>query len=402
MKKLFVIQNFDKIAEEESKNLLTNKNKIDKENISLELDLQQSHSESTNLAQTPKTECPKDSRKYSLFSLSTDNSLSSNTSNNSDLEGKAKEQTYFLGKKTKFHFNIIKESPQKIKQNNLRTKKTENKLNLEKNGNNESLNIEEYQSKEESNKKKEGRWSFEEKSKFIEALIINGKDWRNIQKYIGSRTCAQTRSHAQKLLLKLRAIENSEFNFKKESIKNLFDIIEEIKNKEGIKNVSDDINKKNILEKMLSLIDGNFNESIGTKKFTSNIDDKKITKFENLNSNLKTKIPNINSKKVEININNIKHIDNQNDNGTKDIQNKKLDLSENKNLKTENLNNINSKEINDLNEPSNQKLVFDDGFAYYVDSNSIYEMNNFSYYIKNYECDRNKKKSKLINRYFFF
>ena len=31
MKKLFVIQNFDKIAEEENKNLLTNKNKIDKE-----------------------------------------------------------------------------------------------------------------------------------------------------------------------------------------------------------------------------------------------------------------------------------------------------------------------------------------------------------------------------------
>ena len=90
---------------------------------------------------------------------------------------------------------------------------------------------------------------------------MKGKNWRGIQKYIGSRTCAQTRSHAQKLLLKLRAIENDEFNFKKESIKNLSDIVEEIKNKEGIKNIDDDINKKNILDKMLSLSGGNSNEN---------------------------------------------------------------------------------------------------------------------------------------------
>ena len=69
---------------------------------------------------------------------------------------------------------------------------------------------EESELKEEIKNKKEGRWTLEERNKFIEALIENGKNWRNIQKYIGSRTCAQTRSHAQKFLLKLRTIENSD------------------------------------------------------------------------------------------------------------------------------------------------------------------------------------------------
>ncbi len=89
------------------------------------------------------------------------------------------------------------------------------------------------------------------------------------------------------MLLKLRAIENDEFNFKKESIKNLSDIVEEIKNKEGIKNIDDDINKKNILDKMLSLSGGNSNETKGNENYSLNNDNKKIIKFEND----RTKIP---------------------------------------------------------------------------------------------------------------
>ena len=237
MKKLFVIKNKERIKEENSPKMLNNNDKSDKENLSLELYLRQSQSESTNLSQSPKIENQDNSRKYSLFALSTDNSTSSNSSNNSDLDCRANEQNSFLGKKVKFHFNVTKNSPQKIKQNNLTTTKVEKKLNQEKNGKNDSLNLEESEIKEEIKNKKEGRWTLEERNKFIEAFIENGKNWRKIQKYIGSRTCSQTRSHAQKFLLKLRTIENSEFNFKKDSIKNLNDIIEEIKNKEGIKNM---------------------------------------------------------------------------------------------------------------------------------------------------------------------
>ena len=240
----------------------------------------------------------------------------------------------------------------------------------------------------------------DERIKFIKALIEKGKNWRDIQKYIGSRTCAQTRSHAQKLLLKLRGIENTEFNFKKESIKNLSDIIEEIKNKEGIKNIDDNINKKNILEKLLSLSLGNSNETKGNENYSLNNENKKIIKFENLNSNLKSQIPNINNKNEENNNNNKEYNDNKKNNEKKENQNNNVDLSEDKKLKTESINNDISKEI-DINnyiyyfEQSNQKLVFDCGLVYFVDYNSIYDINNMSYYIKDYKYVRNIEKFKI-------
>ena len=177
MKKLFIIYNTDKIVKEESKDLSPDKIKSNKENNSLELDLPQSHSESTNLTQSPKTECQNNSRKNSLFVFSTNSSFSSNSYNNSDFDNKINKQNCFLGKKTKFHFNVTRETPQKIKQNNLKTKKPEIKINQEKNNKNESLNIEENESKEELKNKNEGRWSFDEKIRFFEALIEKGKNW---------------------------------------------------------------------------------------------------------------------------------------------------------------------------------------------------------------------------------
>lgn len=49
----------------------------------------------------------------------------------------------------------------------------------------------------------QGRWTEEEHQKFLEGLKMFGKDWRSIEEYIGSRTCAQIRSHAQKYFNKL-------------------------------------------------------------------------------------------------------------------------------------------------------------------------------------------------------
>jgi len=48
-----------------------------------------------------------------------------------------------------------------------------------------------------------GRWTDEEHDKFVEALRLHGKDWNLIQEFIGSRTSAQIRSHAQKYFSKL-------------------------------------------------------------------------------------------------------------------------------------------------------------------------------------------------------
>ena len=42
----------------------------------------------------------------------------------------------------------------------------------------------------------QGRWTHEEHLKFIEGLTLFGKDWKKIEDHIGSRTCAQIRSHA--------------------------------------------------------------------------------------------------------------------------------------------------------------------------------------------------------------
>jgi len=36
----------------------------------------------------------------------------------------------------------------------------------------------------------QGRWTQEEHDKFIEGLQMFGKDWRRIEEFIGSRTCA--------------------------------------------------------------------------------------------------------------------------------------------------------------------------------------------------------------------
>lgn len=53
-----------------------------------------------------------------------------------------------------------------------------------------------------------GRWSQEEHSRFIEAINIFGKDWKRVQQYVGTRTSAQSRSHAQKVLPKTLGEDN--------------------------------------------------------------------------------------------------------------------------------------------------------------------------------------------------
>ena len=45
---------------------------------------------------------------------------------------------------------------------------------------------------------KEGRWTFEEHYHFLEAISKYGYNWKDVQKYIDTRTSTQARSHAQK------------------------------------------------------------------------------------------------------------------------------------------------------------------------------------------------------------
>lgn len=56
----------------------------------------------------------------------------------------------------------------------------------------------------------EGRWSEDEHQRFLEAHRLYGKDWRKIERHIGTRSAAQARSHAQKYFRRLNRIKNAE------------------------------------------------------------------------------------------------------------------------------------------------------------------------------------------------
>ena len=49
-----------------------------------------------------------------------------------------------------------------------------------------------------------GRWNKDEHRKFIEAIIKYGNNWKDVQKYIDTRTSTQARSHAQKYFEKMK------------------------------------------------------------------------------------------------------------------------------------------------------------------------------------------------------
>lgn len=51
--------------------------------------------------------------------------------------------------------------------------------------------------------KNSGRWTDEEHKKFLEAIKLFGKNWNKVHRHVGTRTSAQTRSHAQKYFNKL-------------------------------------------------------------------------------------------------------------------------------------------------------------------------------------------------------
>ena len=387
MKKLFVITSINKKEKEPEQNRSPIKIKNDEEKSKLELDLPQSQSESTNLSQSPKTDTSDYSRKYSLNALSTDNSISPILNNILEINNKPKEKKEFLGKKSKYHFNIIKPFPES----------EENKLNIpiiekELNDIKPKSKILKFKSKISLSKKKnikEGRWTKEENKKFIEAFIENGKKWKIIQKYVESRTCAQTRSHAQKFLLKLKSISNEEFNFKNDSIKNLNDILEEIKKKKGIKNLDDNDDKKYLIDILLNLSERCCENNSTGNNNKNNIND--------ISSNDDTK---------PININNNKSIDEEEIKKSNVNNNELIEDKSDKKENNEEINNNNIKkneywENNYSYEQIEQELVFDDGFAFYINKNSIYNFNNISYYINEFNFNRNIEMSRYINRDFF-
>lgn len=63
--------------------------------------------------------------------------------------------------------------------------------------------------------KSAGRWTKEEHQRFIDGLKKFGKNWKQVEEHVGTRTGAQIRSHAQKFFNRLER----EYNLRLDSSK---------------------------------------------------------------------------------------------------------------------------------------------------------------------------------------
>jgi SHAQKYF class myb-like DNA-binding protein len=295
-------------------------------------------------------------------------------------------------------FNILNNKPSKETFNTTLTPKNKK----EKNDKNEKI---------DKNVVNEGRWSYEEHLKFIEGITLYGKNWKNVQKFVGTRTSAQARSHAQKFFLKLKTIKNNKFNFdfSNYNIKSLSDIIAVIKKNSNdkqyimntLKTLSDsisindinndselcrsksvekDLNVKNKIEIPIMFNDININLNNNIKK------DEKFKINNNILANKdKIKEPNIN---ININLNNKAN----------------TNINTVNNTTVQNIPNIQvpKEETNFTNNKTTPRYIFDDGILFLVDGTEFFCMDNLSLRIKNELFVKNMRSPylKFINTFF--
>ena len=372
-------------------------------------------------------------------------SINNNISNNSN-------SYQFLGKKTKVHFDVTKNEEVKeinkipifnsnkinmfnskivgnpevnnyIDKNDSSELSQERTLDKELNENNSILKIK----KEKNSILNEGRWSEHEHIKFIEAIAKYGKNWKDVQKYVGSRSSAQARSHAQKFFLKLKAIKNSKlnFDFSSNDIKSISDIIRIIKNRKEYYIQGEDY----IINTLINL-----SESINYEDNNDYIKDSKIT-YKNLKSNtnseknddilnkeessvnfgkqLRLDIYNIfnKSKKIATNYRNKEANEKSTNCKNENIDDKGKDYNITQNIigtnlieeefnvefekqKIESSYNKNTDDYNESNKKNDNmsninNYIIDDGIVYMQEESDFFNMNNISLKIKEYYYMKN-------------
>ena len=428
MKKLFVTHNISHIKIEENENIFDKSSKNSKGIACPTLKLSENQYD-VNSSSSITTNSSAESRKYSLNILSGESSsaFDINSPMNSNSSINYNDENKFLGKKIKYHFNIIKDNSNNTK-NEFLESQNDNNINLEKNS---YFNIEEIKSiktpnknnnhKEKKSSLNEGRWSFEEHIKFIEALVDYGKNWKDVQKYVGTRSAAQARSHAQKFLLKLKMIKNDEINidFTNNNIKNLSDVIEAIKSK----NENNENERKYIINTLINLSE---TISYENNNIQRNIKKQRIPNFKSKTKTDKIKERNItehnkpanniifntlfNSEEKEIKTEEQKSNKEHNTNKAVDKE-KKSNISENNPnkekidivIKNENINLIEEETLNENNnfysdfDDNSKKLVIFDGMALYLDDFDLWSYNNMlranDYYYDRFDYKYNFNKN---------
>lgn len=205
----------------------------------------------------------------------------------------------FLGKKTKFKINYINNEKESfLNENKLKVK--EMKIKKEK-----------IFSLIKEKSENEGRWNDDEHLRFIEAISIYGNNWKEVQKYVGTRSSNQVRSHAQKFILKLKTFKDDSLgiDLTDNSLKNLNDIIR------VIKEIEKDNKNNNILlfmnqklsEKNMKSNENTFNKTKKKGKIIKNNNDIKENIDMNTNIDINNVVQKIDNKKLifESNINSI-------------------------------------------------------------------------------------------------
>lgn len=222
-----------------------------------------------------------ESRKISFYTYVVDPKCNENINNIKSIN---QNKNKFLQKKTNIHFSVSKKPKQSKKSINFLISKNSSK-NLESLIENEKSENKDCKSiikilKIGKNKINEGRWSREEHKKFIEAIAEHGRNWKEVEEYVETRTSSQARSHSQKFVLKLKSLNSSEidFDFSSEKIKNINDIIEVIKQKDEYK-----IHKKQYIINTLI----NLSYKITTDKENRiNIEKQGDENYDNFNHNI--------------------------------------------------------------------------------------------------------------------
>ena len=175
----------------------------------------------------PKSSCSNSISTAPSLKISQNSSKSKSESKNVNKTYKPKQKIFFK----LFHVNL----PNQEKENEKKNQKPKKEIIIKK-----RLKFN-YKQRQMLNKKGmnknyvAGRWLIDEHQRFIDGVIKYGNNWRQVQKYVGTRSGTQTRSHAQKFFEKLKRskiFKTEKYDFSRNSLKLLHDIVANLSEKE--------------------------------------------------------------------------------------------------------------------------------------------------------------------------